>query len=104
MSTSAPALQPWPAWKRAAGALRCFVSTGKLGITIYEARAIADALEGAHRLATEEDVARGVEAAWLAMWAPGKPPGAAPTEEENPLFWCQVRAAVIAAAVLRGNE
>lgn len=99
---SATTRQPWHAQQRAARALRCFVSTGRLGLTIYEARAIADALE-APRLATAEDVARGVNAAWLAMWAPGKPPGAAPTEQENPLLWCQVRAAVLASGVLRGQ-
>jgi len=41
---TAPALQPWPAWKRAAGALRTYAATGQLGITVMEAREIADAL------------------------------------------------------------
>jgi len=30
------------------------------------------------------------------MWAPGEPTSPAPTEEENPLLWCQVRAIVSA--------
>jgi hypothetical protein len=42
-------------------------------------------------------VARGVEAAWRAMWAPGEPTSPAPTELENPLLWCQVRAIAAAA-------
>lgn len=42
-------------------------------------------------------VARGVEAAWRAMWAPGEPTSPAPAEQENPLLWCQVRAIVAAA-------